>query len=75
MSATRAACSCCCSVSVAVEEADGTLVVSAGLSTMMGVNEDATDDGAPPEVKSPTMDELSSSDPGKVVSGKTCVET
>lgn len=40
----------------------------------MGANEDATDEGTPAEVNTPTMDELSSSDPGKVVSEKVGVE-
>lgn len=74
MNATIAACSCCCSVSVAVEEADGIPMVSGGLPMMMGANEDATDDGTPPEVNTPTMDELSSWDSGKVVSEETGVE-
>lgn len=74
MNATRAAFSCCCSVSVAVEEADGMPVVSGGLPTMMGANEDATDDGTPAEVNTPMMDEVSSSGPGKVVGEKAGVE-
>lgn len=37
---------------------------------MMGANEDATGDGTPAEVSTPTMDELSSSGPGNVVSEK-----
>lgn len=74
MNATIAACSCCCSVSVAVEEADGIPVVSGGLPMMMGANEDATDDGTPAEVNTPTMDEVSSSGPGKVEGEKAGVE-
>ena len=41
---------------------------------MMGANEDATDDGTPAEVKTPTTDVLSSSAPGKVVSEKAGVK-
>lgn len=74
MNATIAACSCCCSVSVAVEEADGIPVVSGGLPTMTGANEDATDDGTPAEVNTPTMDEVSSSGPGKIDGEKAGVE-
>lgn len=74
MNATTAARSCCCSFSVAVEEADRIPVVSGGLPTMTGANEDATDDGTPAEVNTPTMDELSSSGPGKVVIEKTGIE-
>ncbi|CAD6591931.1 MAG: hypothetical protein ASARMPRED_005871 [Alectoria sarmentosa] len=48
-------------------EADGISVVSGGLPTIMGANEDATDEGTPAEVNTPTMDELSSSEPGRVV--------
>lgn len=67
MNATRAACSCCCSVSAAVEEAVGIPIVSGGLPIMMGASDDATDDGTPPEVSTPMMDELSSWGPGNVV--------
>lgn len=74
MNATIAACSCCCSVSVAVEEADGIPVVSGGLPTMTGANEDATDDGTPAEVNTPTMNEVSSSGPGKIDGEKAGVE-
>lgn len=72
--ATIAACSCCCCVCVAVEEADGIPVVSEGLPTMMGANEDAIDDWTPAEVNTPTMDELSSSGPGKVAGEMAGVE-
>lgn len=41
---------------------------------MMGANEDATDDGTPAEVNTPTTDVLSSSGPGKVVGAKADVE-
>lgn len=41
---------------------------------MMGANEDATDDGTPAEVNTPTMDEVSSSGPGKVEGEKAGVE-
>ncbi len=41
---------------------------------MMGANEDATEDGTPAEVNTPTMDELSSSGLGKVVIEKIGVE-
>ena len=34
---------------------------------MMGANEDATNDGTPAEVITPTIDELNPSDPGKEV--------
>lgn len=34
---------------------------------MMGASDDATDDGTPPEVSTPMMDELSSWGPGNVV--------
>ncbi len=37
---------------------------------MKGPDEDATDDGTPAEVSIPTMDEISSSDPGRVDSAK-----
>lgn len=75
MNAAMAACACCCcSVSVAVEEADGITVVSGGLPMMMGANEDATDDGTPAEVNTPTTDVLSSSGPGKVVGEEAGVE-
>ena len=43
-------------------------VVSGGLPTIMGIIEDATDDGTPAEVNTLTMDELSSSYFGRVVS-------
>ena len=74
MNATIAACSCCCSVSVAAEEADGIPVISGGIPTMMGASEDATDDGTPAEVNAPTMDEPSSSGLDKVVREKAGVE-
>ena len=74
MNAMRAARSCWCSFSVAVEEVDGISVVSGGLPTMIGANKDATDDGTPAEVSTPAMDRLSSSGPGKVVSKKAGVE-
>ena len=73
MNAEIAARSCCRSVSVVVEETDDTPVVSGGLPTMMGANEDATDDGTPAEVSTPTIDGLSSSGPGKVVREKSAV--
>ena len=34
---------------------------------MVGANEDATDNGTPPEVNASTIDEVSSSGPGKEV--------
>ena len=41
---------------------------------MMGANEDATDDGTPAEVNTPTTDVLSSSGPGEVVAENAGVE-
>ena len=41
---------------------------------MMGANDDATDDGTPAEVNTPTTDVLSSSGPGKVVGEKAGAE-
>lgn len=75
MKASMAACACCCcSVSVAVGEADGIPMVSGGLPMMMGANEDATDDGTPAEVNTPTTDVLSSSGPGEAVGENAGVE-
>ena len=47
------------------------LAVSGGLPKMMDANEDATVDGTAAEVKTSTIDEVSSLGPGKVVSEKT----
>lgn len=76
MNATIDACSCCCSVSVcvAVEEADATPVVSGGLPTMIGANEDAIDDGTPADVNTATIDDVSSSGAGTLVCEKGGVE-
>lgn len=48
-------------------------MVSGGLPTMMGANDDATTDGTPAEVITLMMDEVSSSGPDDVVGDKTGV--